>query len=312
MRRTAFLVLAALLFATSARAQDNVEELKKRGNQAMLDLRYTDAIEAYRAALAITPEDASLYYNLGRAEQAREDYPAAADALAEFVKRASADMRARVPKLDELVADVRSHIGTIAVRCTTDVNDGVIVLGEKRITGCTAAPKEVRLSLPLRRTTIDARLESATFQAKTAKLTVEGGAAPVQLIFEVLPKSASGKLVVKATPNTAVISVDGVAHGNPPLEIVVGAGSHEVDVSADGHESTRRSVVVDAGGSRAVDVDLARNAPITSKWWFWTAVGAVVVAGAVTIVILAVQPEKDPHSGTRFSPGGTSVSLVRF
>jgi hypothetical protein len=313
MRRHASVFIAVLLFAATAHAQESVEELKKRGNQAMMDLRYAEAIEAYRAALAVAPDDASLYYNLGRAEQAREDYPAAADALAEFARRASPEMRARVPKLDELVADVNTRIGTIDLRCSADATDATVVIGERvRVTGCTTTPKPVRISLPLRHGTFDVRLEAATLQAQDVRIALDGGAAPKAVLLTVLPKSASGKLVVNAKPATATVSVDGVVRGNPPLEIVVGAGAHEVDVNADGHEPAHRSVLVDAGTARSVDIDLAREAPLTSKWWFWTAVGAVVVTAAVVTVVLVVQPEKDPHSGSNFNPGNTTVSLVRF
>src|SRR5438045_1674555 len=64
-RRVRFMALAiALMLSGLARpvmadesAAGRVEELKKRGNQAMMDLNYADALEAYKAAIAIAPDD---------------------------------------------------------------------------------------------------------------------------------------------------------------------------------------------------------------------------------------------------------------
>ena len=76
------LALALATLASSALAGDpSAEELKSRGNQAMMELNYAEALSAYRVALAKNPSDVALHYNIGRAHQARGDYPAALDAL---------------------------------------------------------------------------------------------------------------------------------------------------------------------------------------------------------------------------------------
>jgi hypothetical protein len=31
--------------------------------------------------------------------------------------------------------------------------------------------------------------------------------------------------------------------------------------------------------------------PVTQRWWFWTAIGAVVVGGAVTATVIATAPQ---------------------
>jgi len=45
----------------------------------------------------------------------------------------------------------------------------------------------------------------------------------------------------------------------------------------------------------------ADNTPVTEKWWFWTAVGAVVVGGTVTALVLALggnaTVERAPYQG---------------
>jgi hypothetical protein len=39
------------------------------------------------------------------------------------------------------------------------------------------------------------------------------------------------------------------------------------------------------------EVEVEPPRPITSRWWFWTGVGAVVVGGVVTGIVLASQPD---------------------
>ncbi len=38
-------------------------------------------------------------------------------------------------------------------------------------------------------------------------------------------------------------------------------------------------------------VEVVPRAPITGRWWFWTGIGAVVVAGVVTGIVIASQPD---------------------
>jgi len=70
-----------------------------------------------------------------------------------------------------------------------------------------------------------------------------------------------------------------------------------------------RSETARARPARQIDAQLDRTpdaSPLTSKWWFWTAVGVVVLAGVATTVLLATT-EKDPQVGT-FGPGPIRVA----
>ena len=306
------LLVPAPAFADDPAATQRVEELKKRGNQAMMDLNYADALDAYTAAIAIAPDDASLYYNLGRAHQAREDYPAALDALDRFGQKASPEMRARVPKLDQLIGDVRSRVATLAVRCSADVGDASVIIADKTtLKGCSTAPKQVRIGVPTHRAVVEVRLTAESFQSQSVRVNVEGGGAPVPVMLTVLAKASSGTLVVRASPPDSRISVDGIERGNPPLEVPLSAGAHEVDVRADRHDPAHVPVVVEAGRSKDIAVELQRSAPITSKWWFWTGVGVVAIGVGVGVWYLVAQPESAASTGS-IPPGQVSAPLVRF
>ncbi|MEA2750903.1 MAG: hypothetical protein QOI41_5046 [Myxococcales bacterium] len=310
------LALAIVLVTSAAFADDapsaRVEDLKKRGNQAMLDLNYGEALDAYTAAIAIAPDDATLYYNLGRAHQAREDYPAALDALDQFARKATPEVKARVPKLEQLIGDVRSRVGTLSVQCSAEVSDATVSIGDKTtLQGCSTAPKVVRVSVPSRTAVLEVRLSAERFQSQSARVAVEGGGPVVGVLLSVLAKASSGTLLVRATPLDARISVDGIERGNPPLEVPLPAGAHTLDVRADRHDPSHVPVVVEAGRTKDVSIDLQRSAPITTKWWFWTGLGVLAVGVGVTVWYLVAQPEKDASSGT-IAPGQVSAPLVSF
>ena len=312
------ILLLALSFAPStARADDaamaRVEDLKKRGNQAMMELNYGEALDAYTKAIGIAPDDAALYYNLGRAHQAREDYPEALDALSTFVQKASPELRAKVPNLDELLADVRSRVGVVQIACTADVADATITIGDKaRMKGCARAPKTVRLSVPGKSAVVEVRLVAETYQGQSVRIPVAGGGAPVAVTLTVLAKASSGTLIVRASPAEARISVDGTERGNPPVEVILPAGAHVVDVRADRHDPRQISVVIQAGMTKDLsEVELQRSAPITAKCWFWTGVCVLAVGVGVAVWYFVTQPESSASNGT-IAPGQVSAPLVRF
>jgi PEGA domain len=309
----AIVIAIATLSSSSALAQESsAEELKSRGNQAMMELNYAEALVAYRAALAKNPNDVALYYNIGRAHQARGDYPAALDALLEFDRRAPAETKAKVPSLGQLVADVKGHVGELTVHCSSDVARGTVVVdASTRLDGCSVAPKKVRVSLASRSATLEVRLESDVFQAPSVKVNVEGGGAPVDVALAVGPKSNAGIVRVHAVPAVAVVSVDGVAKGNSPVELSLPAGSHVVDVNADSYESAHVPFVLEAGGKKELSLTLEKTPPITKRWWFWAGTG-VAAAGIVTAaIILIVQPERDSSKGT-IDPGVIRAPLATF
>ena len=61
-------------------------ELKRQGGLAMDKLEFGAAEEAYKKAIELTPNDATLHYNLGKVHQARDNYPAAVDELERFLR----------------------------------------------------------------------------------------------------------------------------------------------------------------------------------------------------------------------------------
>jgi hypothetical protein len=307
---TFIFVLVASLSSPARAADESAEELKTRGNQAMMELNYAEALVNYRGALEKNPHDVVLHYNIGRAHQARGDYPAALDALLEFEKKAPPETRAKVPSLGQLISDVRGRVGELAIHCSSDIAKGVVVVTTAglggaelaRVDSCGTVPRKVRVSVQQKTTNVEVRLESDRVDAAPIKVALEGGGATADVAFSIVARTNSGVLHVRATPGNAIVAVDGVARGNSPVEIVLPAGPHVVDVTADSYDKAHVPFVVDAGGRKELNLTLEKTPPLSKRWWFWTGAG-VLVAGALTAAaILIIQPENEGTKGS-IDPG---------
>lgn len=145
MTRLAYVLpFFVVTLASVAHADDapTAAQLKQRGDAAMQALHYRDALEAYEQAYALG-HDPAILYNRARAEQALGDYPAALEAIEEFVHAAPDDLKQRVPHLAEMVADFESRVALVVVNCA--INDATVRIGG-RVVGKTPLPAAVRVA----------------------------------------------------------------------------------------------------------------------------------------------------------------------
>jgi hypothetical protein len=294
---------ASLSNSTSSPADEpaaaRAARLKTAGDRAFDDKRYGDALEAYGASFALLPNPV-LLYNQGRALQFLGRYPEALEFLNRFRAEASPSLRAKVPTLDALIEEVESRVGTLAV--DADVVGALVMLGERKLGLTPLAPLRVNAGRYPLEVTAEGR--------EPFRTTVEvEGRKTVRVTAALAPKSRTGVLVVRSSTAGARVTIDGVAAGAAPVERTLDKGDHAVQVEAPGYEPTSTTVVVTAGARRDLSIELRTRPAITSRWWFWTGVAAVAVAGVATVVIL--RTERSPDHGS-FSPGTISGSLVRF
>ncbi len=92
----------------------------------------------------------------------------------------------------------------------------------------------------------------------------------------------------------------------PKLELGLDAGNHIVVARRDGYDEAAVPLVLAPGTSRDLAVTLEQSVPLTRKWWFRTAIGAVVVGGVTVTAVLLT--EKPAERGS-LSPGQVSVPL---
>ena len=137
-----------------------------------------------------------------------------------------------------------------------------------------------------------------------------------------------GKLKVNVAPEAAHARI--LLDGSPiAAELKLEVGPHELSVQAPGYRSIARTVSIEggknmrleltltaldlsarspqpsaAGTDSAVVVAADKPAPLLERWWFWAAVGAVVVGGTVAAVALSAKTSSEPPL-----PGNTGVSV---
>jgi tetratricopeptide (TPR) repeat protein len=127
-----------------------------------------------------------------------------------------------------------------------------------------------------------------------------------------------GRYMLNVRPRNASVLVNGEAASfDAQGRLVLAVGDHELDVSAEGHRPLHRVLKVVGRQQQALDIvlvpvsspeSLQKHAqgqvdkPLYKKWWLWTTVGLVVVAGATVGAVLATRPA-DPHK-----PNGGSLN----
>ncbi len=294
---------AALVYAQgnapSAEAQARAAELKRRGDAAMDSIHFSEAVDAYAQAYAIT-KDPALLYNRGRALEALGDFPGALDALEKFDAAASADLKTRVPKLAELLMDLRARVSSLRLTCNVA---GARVLVREKIVGLTPLADALRVTQGT--ATIEVTADGYLPYRNTVTLP-SGGA----LVLDVtLTRGAkTSVLVLRSSVPGTIATVDGKVVGNPPVEVQVEPGSHKIGARAEGHADLETLAVVAQGDQKEIDLQLKPKGGITTKWWFWTGLGVVVAGGAAVSAALLI--ERKPSSGD-LSPGTVSAP-IRF
>ena len=278
------------------------DEDKRHGDEAMVALRYQEALTYYRRAFDATKSPA-LLYNMGRAYEGLAEFPKALDALEEFTEKAPPELKARVPKLAELVDDVRKRVSTMAL--SSPVAGAEVRLGNN-VLGKTRQGQTVFRVNAGRQTLTVTHPDYFPFERP---LALDAG--KLEAVDVVLAsRSAEALLRITSPVSGAAVFIDGKAVGNVPAETPMKPGQHRVALTRDGYDPAEASVFLVAGDRKDVDVPMAVHDSITKKWWFWTGIGVVLVAGGIATYI-ALTTEKDPSAGT-IAPGTVKAESWGF
>jgi len=275
-----------------ARAQ----ELKALGDREMDSLHYPEALEAYTEANRLAPSVA-LLYNRGRVLQALGIYPEALHEIERFAAEAPPSLKAQVPGLPDLLVDLRSKVTMLSVVCDVP---GVQLRLNDRLLGPTP------LQVVAGRAVLEASADGY-FPARRELLLAGGGSASVELHLK--SKQVSGILYVTSPVVGADLSIDGAEVGKVPVETVVTAGAHSLALTHEGFHRLETVTVVTAGQRKDLSIPLEMEKGIASRWWFWTSLGVVAVAGGA--IAAALLSTRGPGKGT-IAPGTVSTGLASF
>jgi hypothetical protein len=207
--------------------------------------------------------------------------------LEQFDAEAPADLKARVPKFKELLDDVRSKVGTLEIRCSPAC-DGARVLVDGRDIGKMPLPKT---SLNAGSQKVDVIADGfAPYNNPAVDIVPKGTVLEVKLVRR------DTILIVKSTPPSEALTVDGTEGPGTPRELNVLPGQHRLLLSRGGYLDVDATVVVPAGERKEVSYTLEKRSVLT-RWWFWTIVGVVATGAAVTIGVAATT-ERGADTGT--------------
>jgi hypothetical protein len=122
-----------------------------------------------------------------------------------------------------------------------------------------------------------------------------GSTTPLSLELDRLPAIIN----ISANREGALARVNDLDVGPVPLALKRPAGTYRVKVNLDGFVPYQAQVAVRAGEQVDLRVPLeVERTPITKRWWFWTATGALLVGVAVTTYALTrPDPEREPLNG---------------
>ncbi len=268
---------------------------KRRGDDLLEAKRFVEALAAYDEAYAADPNPA-LLYNRGRALQFLARYPEALASIRRFSQDASPELRARVPGLAELVADLESRVASLTIVC--EVFGARILLGGRELGVCPfAAPVAVGAGLQ----SFEALAEG--YLPFHRELTLPGAGA-MTVVVALASRDTSALLVVKSKVAASRVQVDGQVVGLVPAETGLLAGEHTVQVDHEGFDPARTRIVLKAGERKELVLDPVPRPTVFARWWFWT--GLAVVAAGVTTTAIVLSTESAAPAGN-FSPGS-----VRF
>lgn len=284
--RIALVALFVSTLAASAFANPTSDAvaLKARGDEEMDHLNFQQALQDYAQAYRLSM-DPALLYNQARALQSLNRMPEAVELLEKFDREAPPALKVKVPQLPQMLAEFRSRVGVLTIDCP---EQGARILVNGRVVGTTPLPdRAIRVNAGP--TLVEVTKEGA--EPFRAELSVLSSGAEVQV--RLVRKTTV--LVVGATPPALESTLDGKPGPGTPMEVSVSPGKHLLVLSRPGYYDLQTSTVVAAGERRELTFAL-ESKPITTRWWFWSGVVAVVAAG-IMIPSLALSIERGPDKG---------------
>ena len=293
-----------------------------RGTQFVEKAQWVSALASFEEAASIR-QHALTTYNIGACEQALGHYTRARARLLSALGQNQAAAGAELPPAyadaaRRFLDDIERLLVTLHVRvspadASIAVDGHPVAQSEDASSPATyyAGVSDAAGGAPIPATSFTLRVDPGARLFTVARrgytdYTVTSTFAPgstqdVVIALDTLPAT----LAVSADAEGAVVTVDDVDVGVAPVRVPRPAGSHLVVVRKPGRLTYRSTVATRAGEETNLKVTLpVEKTALTSRWWFWSAIG-VVVAGAAATTYFATRP-----TPSRPPPNGGGLGVV--
>jgi hypothetical protein len=270
--------------------------LKNQGDALFRQREFGSAIGSYQRSYALYP-DARVLFNHARALQALEHYSEALQLVQRFADVASPEIKAEVPGLPELQADLRSRVSELTIH--VNQADAQVTFRNQPLNVGSETPLSVDAGEGLLRVTKDG------FFPYERQIALRGGASAS---FEVTLGSVEreAQVVVKSRVPGAALSIDGKPLAQAPIEAFLLPGTHRIVAHREGYSDASTQVILVAGQRRELELNPLEQHPLLAQWWFWTGAALVVAAGVTTTVLVT---RRDEGTNGDFSPSVISGPL---
>jgi hypothetical protein len=303
--RWSSMVMTVLLLASLAVAQKpkpgapadpKLVEAKRHFDQAVAlfnDGDFGGALAEFEASSKIHPS-AGVLYNIGLTQKALYRYDEALASLRKYLVDAQKIPKDKRAEVTQLISEIQALLATVTFSITPA---GTVVTLDGRELG--QAPTLGSYGVAAGTHTFDFVAEGWKPAKKELKV-VAGQPLTLTVNLEKIP--TTGKVRISVKPPLAEVIVDDKPRGPGPLELELPLGGHTLAVQQAGYTSYQGELVVTAGQSRDVPIELSKpiivkKSRFYEKWYFWVPL-TVVAAGAVATGVGVSMSQPSPITGT--------------
>ena len=279
---TRALAVASLLLAAAAAHAEPAPDARQeaatrfeRGVKLYEAHDYAAALAEFEAAHRLVPRYEVLF-NIGVTDKKLFRYNDAVRALTHYLDEGGSFVpRDRRAEVERELAEIRALVAEVAV--SVEGAPAAIEV-DGRLMGTT--PLDGPLLLAAGAHTLKATRAGCDAAERTIDV-VSGEHVAVALqprAIVVAPTTAT--LTLATRPDGAELVVDGRAAGRAPWSGTLDPGGHDVRATLAGHHPTRQEVMLTAGQTRTLTLELVALPPPLrwyKRWYTWTAAAAVVV-----------------------------------
>lgn len=278
--------------------------------------RWGDALVAFERASKLKPH-AITTYNIAQCQRATGQYMLARQALllaleqdrnaggAELPESARTEARGLVAETTHILPRIHVRLApddaAVAVdgrplERTTDDAGNVVLIAGTRSPAPGEPPKVAAFDMLANPGAHVFTVSRAGYQDVVVNRTfAPGGETSLSLELDRLPAT----IHVTSNVKEAVVRVDDMDVGNPPVDVSRNGGRYRVRVTRTGYVPFDTEVAASPGQHVELPATLREDKKtLTQQWWFWTAAGALVIGAATTTYFLTRPDPSRPAPDT--------------